>query len=83
METLLQTADQLDWFCSYEPADFGADVAANLTAVELVGPNGHFKSDEVRLGLFLLGPQVEYPDHWHTAHELYIPLTTGTFCAQR
>ena len=46
---------------------------------ELIGPeNGAFKSDELRLGLFLLEPNTFYPDHKHAAPELYLNLTKGT-----
>ena len=46
---------------------------------ELIGPRfGHFKSEELRLGLFLLEPNIFYKDHKHEAPELYINLTNGT-----
>ena len=46
---------------------------------ELIGPkNGCFKSNELRLGLFLLEPYVFYQDHQHEASELYLNLTEGT-----
>ena len=46
---------------------------------EIVGPNhGVFKSDELRLGLFLLEPNVFYQDHRHESAELYLNLTNGT-----
>ena len=46
---------------------------------EIIGPDyGSFKSDELRLGLFLLEPNVFYPDHQHKAPELYLNLTGGT-----
>ena len=46
---------------------------------ELIGPrNGIFKSDECRLGLFLLEPNIFYKDHKHEAPELYLNLTNGT-----
>ena len=46
---------------------------------ELIGPvNGHFKSKELKLGLFLLEPKIFYKDHKHEAPELYINLTSGT-----
>lgn len=46
---------------------------------ELIGPiNGSFKSKELRLGLFLLEPQIFYTDHKHEAPELYLNLTNDT-----
>ena len=46
---------------------------------EFIGSkNGAFKSDELRLGLFLLEPNIFYQDHKHEAPELYLNLTKGT-----
>tara|TARA_B100000029_G_scaffold510494_1_gene602108 strand:- start:414 stop:1064 length:651 start_codon:yes stop_codon:yes gene_type:complete len=45
---------------------------------ELIGPErGSFKSHELRLGLFLLEPNIFYRDHKHEAPELYINLTNN------
>ena len=46
---------------------------------ELIGPeHGTFKSDQCRLGLFLLEPNIFYKDHKHETPELYLNLTNGT-----
>ena len=46
---------------------------------EFIGSkHGAFKSDELRLGLFLLEPNIFYQDHKHEAPELYLNLTKGT-----
>ena len=46
---------------------------------ELIGPeHGIFKSDQCRLGLFLLEPNIFYKDHKHETPELYLNLTNGT-----
>jgi len=42
---------------------------------EGIGPDGRLKHKEVILGLFLLGPNVTYPEHAHPAEEFYIVLT--------
>jgi len=42
---------------------------------EGIGPDGRLKHNEVILGLFLLGPNVTYPEHAHPAEEFYIVLT--------
>ena len=49
----------------------------NMNA-ELIGPNdGFFKSDELKLGIFLLEQNIFYKDHKHAAPELYLNLTSG------
>ena len=59
--------------------DIGNDYLCGNMNTELIGPvNGHFKSKELKLGLFLLEPKIFYKDHKHEAPELYINLTSGT-----
>ena len=46
---------------------------------ELIGPTlGAFRSNGLRLGLFLLEENIFYKDHKHKAAELYLNLTNGT-----
>ena len=54
---------------------FGQSFLDNYTHMELIGPEGHFMSDEIAAGLVIYGPGLDYPDHWHMAEEIYIPLT--------
>ena len=68
----------LHWAQTYSIADFGADFLQRYGWVELFGTRGHFASDEMAGGFLLLGPDVHYPDHHHTAEEIYIPLTDGS-----
>ena len=37
----------------------------------IIGPNGAYAGDDFLLGLFLLGPGLNYPNHAHPAPELY------------
>ena len=73
---VIEAAPLLSWFSSYEEADFGPQIVEKLASVELVGPQGHFMSDEMRMGFFLLGADVFYPNHWHLSDEMFIPLTS-------
>lgn len=52
----------------------GSEFYDNYGYCSLVGPNGFFSSSEFRLGFLLLGPQCHYPEHFHPAQELYVPL---------
>lgn len=57
----------------------GADYLKGNMNSELIGPeHGTFKSDQCRLGLFLLEPNIFYKDHKHETPELYLNLTNGT-----
>ncbi|WP_262386532.1 hypothetical protein ROLI_006580 [Roseobacter fucihabitans] len=54
-----------------------ADTHANAV---LVGPKGLEQREDVWLGVSLLGPNVQYPDHRHTPEETYLVLGEGGFC---
>jgi hypothetical protein len=42
---------------------------------ELLGPNGHWHTNRLALGLLLLGPELTYPEHAHPATEIYVVLS--------
>ena len=71
----VDAASDLCWMRSYTPEDFGQYFFDNYAHVELIGTKGHFASEKIAAGLVLYGPQVDYPDHWHVAEEVYIPMT--------
>lgn len=72
---LLDYSDKLNWIQSYSADDFGQYFVDNYAHVELIGTRGHFASIEIAAGLVLYGPQIDYPNHWHVAKEIYIPMT--------
>lgn len=43
----------------------------NYATLRLIGPDGPYLSDRVRVGLVLFGPDLYYPAHHHPARELY------------
>lgn len=60
---------ELNWFRSdLVPADF----VTRSCAAELVGPDGAYRNDAIRFGLFLIGPGTTYERHQHAAHENYL-----------
>jgi len=70
--------DPFCWGQTYSAADFGQDFLDNYGWLEILGTRGHFANEEIAAGLLILGPRLLYPDHHHTAEEIYIPLTGGT-----
>ena len=52
---------------SYGDADF----LDGYAYCELIGPSGHWRHEQIALGLLLLGPRVTYPPHAHPAAEIY------------
>ncbi|SMX48770.1 hypothetical protein MAA8898_04084 [Maliponia aquimaris] len=45
----------------------------------IVGPDGLEPRDDVWLGVSLLGPNVQYPDHRHPPEEVYLVMSPGDF----
>lgn len=66
------------WGQTYGAGDFGTEFLRNYGWLEVFGSRGHFVHEEIAGGLLLLGPRTSYPDHRHTAEEIYIPLTGGS-----
>lgn len=75
VRAFLEHASQLHWMQSYTADDFGQYFVDNYAHVELIGTRGHFASSEIAAGLVQYGPGIDYPNHWHVAEEIYIPLT--------
>ncbi|PPQ37595.1 Dimethlysulfonioproprionate lyase [Rhodoblastus acidophilus] len=68
-------AEGLPWRYGYAPRDDLPDLHRNMGWAEFVGPAAPFHSDEVCLGLTLIGPHAHYASHSHPAVELYHVLT--------
>jgi len=75
---LSENRNGLHWGQTYTEADFGRRFIENYGWLELFGTRGHFANNEMAGGFLILGPHIQYPDHHHTAEEIYIPLTGGT-----
>lgn len=50
-------------------------VSANLFSTELVGPDGHFYSKDVRVGLLISDANTDYPASNHSGEETYFILS--------
>jgi mannose-6-phosphate isomerase-like protein (cupin superfamily) len=66
---------QVRWTEFYEEDSWSKSFLPLFANGEGIGPDGRLKHNEVILGLFLLGPNVTYPEHAHPAEEFYIVLT--------
>jgi mannose-6-phosphate isomerase-like protein (cupin superfamily) len=74
---LADGAKRLRWGQTYTAADFGRNFLDGYGWTEIFGTRGHFANDRIAGGFLLLAPHLVYPDHHHTAEEIYIPLTGG------
>lgn len=76
-DLLRRKAEAFRWGQTYGPEDFGESFLAEYGWLEVFGTRGHFVHAEIAGGLLLLGPNMFYPEHRHTAEEIYLPLTGG------
>ncbi len=63
----------IDW-THWEGTGLATNVSANLYSTELVGPDGHFEADTVRVGLLVSDAQTDYPISSHAGEETYVIL---------
>lgn len=67
-------ADVVDWQQTYSEAEVGRDFLNRYGWFELIGPSGHFHSDQIRAYVAYWGEKLFYPWHLHEAEELYFIL---------
>jgi quercetin dioxygenase-like cupin family protein len=67
----------LDWRRRPGAEAVGPAFADGHANAIIVGPDGLEASDEVRIGVSVLAPDVRYPDHRHPPDELYVVLSEG------
>ncbi|MFY9210822.1 MAG: dimethylsulfonioproprionate lyase family protein [Aestuariivita sp.] len=64
-------AGYADWQQTYTEQEVGADFLARYGYFELIGPSGHFQSDQIRAYIAYWGHGLVYDWHLHEAEELY------------
>ena len=60
---------------TYSESDFGADFLRQYGWVKLLGPDAYWHSDQISSGFLILGDNNTYPQHWHEAEEIYLPIS--------
>jgi hypothetical protein len=76
-DAVSELASDLDWWSRMNPADDPATFV-DCHAV-IVGPGGLEDRDDVKIGVSLLAPNVQYPDHHHPPPEVYLAMTPGAW----
>ncbi len=75
IEPLKQMQDSLPWYQIFQGGGADPVLAEGLFAAQMSGPAGFIDGGTVRVGLFLLGPNIAYPLHCHAADEVYFGLS--------
>jgi mannose-6-phosphate isomerase-like protein (cupin superfamily) len=69
-----QAALHVNWQFIYTEAEVGRHFLDNYAYFELIGPTGHFHSDQCSAFIGYWGPGLFYPAHHHASEELYFVL---------
>ncbi|MEO0497997.1 MAG: dimethylsulfonioproprionate lyase family protein [Pseudomonadota bacterium] len=79
IDAIYPAEHMLEWRTTYTQAEVGADYLARSAWFELIGPNGHFHSDQCIAFIAYWGRGLTYPWHKHEAEEIYT-IVAGEAC---
>ena len=75
IDMLMRSQSELHFNQTYSSSDFGEAFLQQYGWIKFLGPDAYWHSDTLSSGFILLGDNITYPEHWHVAEELYIPLS--------
>lgn len=76
VSTILESWRLFGW-ANWEGEGLSDDVSSHLYTTELVGPDGHFNDNTVRIGLLVSDANTDYPISRHSGEETYF-IISGT-----
>ncbi len=68
---------RLKWYRRPGSEAVGGPFHDNHANAEIVSANGLERRDDVRIGVSLVAPEIDYPRHRHPPEELYVVLSPG------
>lgn len=81
---ILQVSDLLQWYqraaasdCKDAKTTECARFQQGHANAQIIGPQGLYKSNEIMVGVSVMGPNLRYPDHHHPPQEVYVVLSGG------
>ena len=75
IDSMIHQQSTLHFGQTYNATDFGAAFMQQYGWIKLLGPDAYWHSDILSSGFILLGDDITYPEHWHVAEEIYIPIS--------
>jgi quercetin dioxygenase-like cupin family protein len=76
-DALAAIEPSLQWTRRPNAERAGRHFAVNHANAVIVGPGGLEPRDDVLIGVSLMAPRLQYPDHHHPPEEIYLVLSTG------
>ncbi len=74
LESIIRANYQLKWNTTYSENEVGTDFIKRYGWFDLIGPNGPFHMEGIRIMIGYWGANLDYQMHWHEAEEAYIPI---------
>ena len=71
VRSIIDARNELRWLLTYSEDQVGADFLARYGWFELLGPTGHFHSENRVMFVGYWGANLRYPWHRHAAEEIY------------
>lgn len=78
-EALDRLAPSLAWSRRPGAEAVGADFAEGHANAVVAGSTGLERRQDVRIGISLMAPNIQYPDHRHPPEEVYVVLSPGAW----
>lgn len=75
LDQIINAQTHLYFGQTYSESDFGTEFLRQYGWVKLLGPDAYWHSDVLSSGFLILGGDNIYPQHWHEAEELYLPIS--------
>lgn len=75
VQRVAEVSNHLHWRQTYTTADFDQFFLDRYGWTLLVGPSAPIQCDVLHAGILLLGADLEYPVHKHSAEEIYVILS--------
>tara|TARA_B110000967_G_scaffold99307_1_gene101988 strand:+ start:2712 stop:3371 length:660 start_codon:yes stop_codon:yes gene_type:complete len=75
VNTVIDLADDLPWY--QRPVVNNQSFMASHVNAQIIGPEGLEVRQDLIVGVTLMRPNIDYPDHHHEPEELYLVLSDG------
>ena len=75
VNNVIELADELSWY--QRPVANNQRFMASHVNAQIIGPEGLEVRQDLIVGVTLMRPKIDYPDHHHEPEELYLVLSDG------
>ena len=74
LDSIIRANYELKWKTTYSENEVGKDFIKRYGWFDIIGPNGPFHMEDIRIMIGYWGANLDYQMHWHDAEEAYVPI---------